>query len=97
MILPSEQDTLHWIRTEFNLPPSIASLCESYFIRIWSGPYVAESVQNGFLYGRSDNWEVHFQSTPEVVRTAKHVACSFREYNGKKYVVIKVWEKKEQS
>ena len=84
-------DTLEWIRTEFNLPSDVAALCSQYFLRIWDGNYVRESVQDGVLYGRSGDWIVHWQSTPAVVRSAKKVACSFREYQGKKYVVIKVW------
>lgn len=83
---------LHWIRSEFNLPKSVSDLCDQFFLRVWTGSYVEESVQNGILHGRSDSWIAHFQSTPEVVKSARQVACSFREYDGKKYVVIKVWK-----
>jgi hypothetical protein len=83
---------LEWIRTEFNLPPELQRECTQFFLRIWTGSYVLESVQEGILYGRADNWIVHWQSTPAVVRSAARVACSFREYQGKKYVVIKVWK-----
>lgn len=81
-----------WFRTEFSLPPELRARCTQFFLRIWDGNYVRESVQNGVLYGRSDDWIVHWQSTPAVVKTAKKVACSFREYNGKRYVVIRVWK-----
>jgi hypothetical protein len=82
---------LDWIRTEFNVPASIRKQCDQFFLRVWKGSYVMECIQDGIFYGRFDDWIVHFQSTPEVVRTAKQVACSFREYMGKKYVVVKVW------
>lgn len=85
-----------WIRTEFHLPLSVSSLCSQYFLRVWSGSYVEESVQAGILHGRSDDWIAHFQSTPEVVKSSQRVACSFREYAGKKYVVIKVWKGAEE-
>lgn len=81
-----------FVRTEFNLPPAIISGLKQFFLRIWTGSYVVESVQDGILYGRADDWQVHWQSTPEVVRQSPRVACSFREtYEGKKYVVVKVW------
>jgi hypothetical protein len=83
---------LDWIRTEFNLPVSVGNLCDEYFLRIWTGGYVMESIQDGVLHARTDSWIVHFQSTPEVVKSAERVACSFRKYQGKNYVVIKVWK-----
>jgi hypothetical protein len=86
---------IDWIRTEFSLPKEFAKQCTQYFLRVWTGNYVRESVQNGVLYGRAENWIVHWQSTPEVVASAKRVACSFREYKGNKYVVIQVWKEEE--
>lgn len=91
--MPEGKLVLEWIRTEFSLPQSIAAKCTQYFLRIWDGNYVREAVQDGILRGRADDWIVHWQSTPEVVKSAERVACSFREYNGKKYVVIKIWNK----
>jgi hypothetical protein len=90
---PQTPIDLEWVRTEFNLPLEMRSQLKEFFLRIWTGSYVAESVQDGILYGRSDNWIVHWQSTPEVCKQAERVACSFREtYDGKRYVVIKVWD-----
>jgi hypothetical protein len=94
MIKPTDNSKIliEWIRTEFNLPKSVGDLCSQFFLRIWSGNYVMESIQDGILHARADDWIVHFQSTPEVVKSSERVALSFREYDGKKYVVIKVWK-----
>lgn len=94
MVKPIVPDNLanEWIRTEFNLPQNLVALCDQYFLRIWTGSYVDESVQEGILYARSDDWIVHYASSPVIVKNSPHVACSFREYQGKKYVVIKVWK-----
>lgn len=88
------ENILNWIRTEFNLPAAYSKECEEYYMRIWTGSYVVDSVQDGILYGRFDNWIVHWQSTPEVVKSADKVACSFRKFRGNNYVVIKVWGEK---
>lgn len=94
MVKPVVPDNLanEWIRTEFNLPLSLVNLCDEYFMRVWTGSYVAESVQDGILYARADDWIVHYQSTPEIVKNSPTVACSFRKYQGKNYVVIKIWK-----
>jgi hypothetical protein len=98
MIKPTNDKAIlaEWVRTEFNLPKSIGDICDQFFLRIWTGNYVMESIQDGVLHGRADSWIVHFQSTPEVVKSSSKVACSFREYEGKKYVVIKVWKGDEE-
>lgn len=87
-----EKPTLEWIRTEFNLPASISSQCTQYVLRIFDGNYVYENVREGELMALKDIWIAHWQSTPEVVRSASRVACSFREFKGMRYVVIKVWQ-----
>lgn len=94
---------LDWIRSEFNLPPSIAELCSQHFLRVWTGGYVSLNALNGhfptFKYGPDGpvtEWIIHWQSLPTVVRSAKRVACSFREYNGRRYVVIKVWKGEQE-
>lgn len=87
---------LDWIRTEFNLPPSIAEVCTQHFLRVWYGNFAVSHVTaNGMLNAVGEDWIVHWQSTPAVCRSANRVALSFREYNSKRYVVIKVW--KEQA
>ncbi len=92
----AQRPTLDWIRTEFNLPDSIAHQCTAFFLRVWDGDYVASYVQDGqFLYNRQE-YIVHWQSTPVVVKSASRVACSFRQYNGKRYVVIKVWKGEQE-
>lgn len=93
MVKPTMPDNLarEWIRTEFNLPSSLADLCDEYFMRVWTGSFVDESIQDGVLHGRSDSWIVHFQSTPEIIKNSERVACSFRKYRGGNYVVVKVW------
>jgi hypothetical protein len=89
---------LEWIRTEFNLPQSIRQMCSIYYLRVWAGNYVNDKVISGILIHENQDWIVHFQSSRFVVMGAERVACSFREYQGKNYVVIKVWDQqKEQS
>jgi hypothetical protein len=88
---------LDWIRTEFSLPAEMAAKCEEHFLRVWDGPYVVLNAREGCF--TAPNLEhayiVHWQSTPEVCRAAKKVGCSFRSYQGKHYVVIKVWKEQE--
>ena len=97
-VAPTTKDVLvrEWIRTEFNLPPSLKEKCDEFFLRVWEGHYVLSCVKDGKLLrdSREDEgeWLVHWQSTPEVCRYASKVACSFRLYEGVGYVVIKVWK-----
>lgn len=93
---PTNEDTilLNWIRTEFNLTKDQISACERAFLRVFDTGYVKESIQEGVFHARYDDWIVHFQSTPEVIWASSKVGCSFREYKGKKYVVLKVWKEK---
>lgn len=84
--------TIEWVRSEFNVPQAIQHRCSSFFLRVWVGGYVYDLVKDGVLTHADHDWIVHWQSTPEVCKAAEEVACSFREYNGKKYVVIKVWK-----
>lgn len=84
--------TIEWVRSEFNLPNTIEKRCTQFFLRVWDGNWVYHTVKEGLLTYNVENYIVCWQSTPEVVRNAEKVACSFREYNGKKYVVIKVWK-----
>lgn len=83
---------LNWIRTEFNLPPSIIAKCSVHYMRVWDGEYVGEIAVGGTMQHAGHEWIAHYQSSRVVVLNAKRVACSFREYNGKRYVVIKVWK-----
>lgn len=94
---PSSEEHIlsEWIRTEFNLPPSMVSQCKEFFLRIWQGDYVVNSVIDGMFPQNGKLWNIHWQSTPEVCRSASRVACSFREYKGKRFVVIKVWKGEE--
>lgn len=82
---------LHWIREEFNLPLEYAEQCSQYYLRVWDGIYVHGNVIDGQLITNDGEWNVHWQSSPMVVKTAKKVAVSFREYKGVKYAVVKVW------
>lgn len=92
---PDDKDmiVLEWVRTEFNLPPSILDQCDNFFLRVWDGAHVARSVFAGVLEHSNSEYIVHWQSSPAVVKASPRVACSFREYQMKKYVVIKVWNK----
>lgn len=84
-----------WIRTEFNLPRSLCSKCSTYFMRVYPGSWVMDSVKEGVFShsGREKHdYIVHWQSTPACVKSAAKVACSFREYEGSYYVVVKVWQ-----
>lgn len=90
-----KQDCLiveNWIRTEFNLPKSMVEECDQYVLRVWDGKYVYSNTLDGKFEHINEEWIIYWQSTPAVVRSAARVACSFREYKGKKYVVIKVWK-----
>lgn len=87
--------TLDWVRTEFTLPKSIASQCEPYFLRMWEGSFAYSQVLDGVMEVNGNKYIVHWQSTPEVARNSERVACSFRGYKGKNYVVIKVWKQTE--
>lgn len=91
---PDKQENiiLHWVRTEFTLPDSIKQLCDMYFLKVWDGKFIIDSAKDGVINISNAAWIVHWQSTPEVAETAEEVACSFRMYRGKKYVVIKVWK-----
>lgn len=84
--------TIEWVRSEFNLPNAIEKRCTQFFLRVWDGNWIYNTVKEGLLTYNVESYIVCWQSTPEVVRNAEKVACSFREYNGKKYVVIKVWK-----
>jgi hypothetical protein len=96
-IVPDNKPVLEWIRTEFNLPASIAKLCKQHFLRVWNGSWVVSEVRDGVFQPQiNGGWIVHWQSTPTVVKSATRVACSFREYDGKKYVVIKVWKGEQE-
>lgn len=84
-----------WIRTEFNLPGEYARLCQQFYLRVWSGSFVARLIDDGKMVdSRADDWIIHWASTPEICKSSEKVACSFREYDGKRYVVIKVWNQK---
>lgn len=85
-------DANEWIRTEFNLPQLYADKCSQYYLRLWDGHYVRAQIKDGTIIHNERTYLVHYQSLPAVVKTAKRVACSFREYNGKNYVVVKVWQ-----
>ncbi len=89
--------TLDWVRTEFNVPQAIQTRCSQFFLRVWDGRFIATLINDGVMIipGHSD-WLVHWQSTPEVCKSAEKVGCSFREYKDKKYVVIKVWKAQHQ-
>lgn len=90
-----KQDCLiveNWIRTEFNLPKSMVEKCHQYYLRVWLGEFIVADIREGKLENNDELWNVYWQSTPVVVKSASRVACSFREYKGKKYVVIKVWK-----
>ncbi len=81
-----------WMRTEFNLPVSIRMQAEVCFLRVWESSYVMSRVVDGTIHMSGRNWIVHWQSVPTVVADSPQVACSFREYMGKHYVVIKAWK-----
>lgn len=90
----AEMILLEWIRTEFNLPPSIAQVCDQYFLRIWDGNFVVSHCRDhlgSFKDANGRKWIPHWQSSPVVCQSASKLACSFREYRGRFYVVIKVW------
>ncbi len=88
--------TLDFVRTEFTLPQRIAKECDPYFLRMWHGVFVHSCVHEGTLPYNGHSYIVHWQSTPEVVRNSEKVACSFRGYKDKRYVVIKAWKQTEQ-
>jgi hypothetical protein len=81
-----------WIRSEFNLPASMAAKLDNYYLRVWEGSHVLSRISEGKMDGV---YIVHFQSLPSVIRECKRVACSFRTYKDLQYVVVKVW--KEES
>lgn len=87
----SSKILLEWIRTEFNLPESMARECTQYYLRVWDGSIV-DTIHDGILSINGKEWIVHWQSTPAVCREAKKIAVSFREFTGKRYVVVKVWK-----
>lgn len=98
-VKPDTKDAIvrEWIRTEFNLPQSMKEKCDEFFLRVWEGHYVLSCVKDGKMIRHSKDrdggeWIVHWQSTPEVVRHASKVACSFRLYEGVAYVVVRVWK-----
>jgi hypothetical protein len=81
-----------WIRSEFNLPASIAAKLDTYYLRVWEGAHVLSRIQDGKMDGV---YIVHFQSLPSVIRECKRVACSFRSYKDLQYVVVRVWKEEE--
>lgn len=91
-MITAETTKLHWIRNEFNLPANLLQECSEAFVRKWDGKYICDNVHNGvFTDHNKKQWIVHWQSTPEVVKSAKQAALSFRVYKDVNYVIIKIW------
>lgn len=79
---------LDWIRTEFHLPITMETACDTYRLHVFTGEKFKSMVKDGMI----GDYIIHWQSTPEVCYSAKQIGVSFRKYKERYYAVVKVWK-----
>jgi len=86
-----------WVRSEFNLPRSLRSLCDNSFLRVLTHAQYAICIASADGYARlgERRYELYEQSSKVVLATAPLIAVSFRTFEGEAYAVAHVWAAKQ--
>jgi hypothetical protein len=89
-----EDVLIHWIAHEFQMPTDLRHHLQYSKLEVLTAQEFWQRVEQGLALNITLNnklYSLHLQSSLLVLRTAAHVAVSYRQYCGMRFAVAHVW------